>query len=132
MVSPEYGSHGFYQGSEHRVIGAKGVSNPANAVDAVTLDGNNVEAHPEMCKPAFPRQEQRGRANDLSLLPIVDRFSWRRESAGAPQSHLDERQALTVHHDQVDFTATAAKVPRDQAQPVFDQVAIRQRLAALA
>jgi hypothetical protein len=132
MVSPENGSRAFYQGSEHRVIGAKGVANPVNAVDAVALDGNDVEAHPELCKAALAREEQRGCANDLSLFPIIDGFARRGKSAGLPQSYLDKRQALPVEHDQVDFAATTAKVPRNRAQAMRDQETIRQLLAALA
>jgi hypothetical protein len=65
-------------------------------------------------KTLFSCKEQGRRTKNFVLLAPIDGASGMCVTYGAAVSHFDESQAVTMQHDQVDFTAATAEIPRDR------------------
>ena len=59
---------------------------------------------------------------ETSTLPLIDRLEGMTVRRRAPRLHLDDREAVTVHRDDVDLTLRASPVPSEHRVPAIGQV----------
>lgn len=69
------------------------------------------------------RQKQRRGPDQLALLVNINGVQRIGKRGGTAATHLDKCQALVVEHDEIDFAAAAAKVPRYGLQATRPEVA---------
>lgn len=72
--------------------------------------------------------EERCSSEQLALLALVDRLRRRSETSGLAIPHLDKDEAPGIAHDEIDFTAAATDVSRNELEPAGLEVFERQRL----
>jgi hypothetical protein len=88
------------------------VLRPSNS-DIVTfraVEGNDVESNRRIRELRVTAKVGAGRAHKLALLLPVDREGGIGETIGFTVADLDEYQALTVSHDQVDLAMPTAEI----------------------
>jgi hypothetical protein len=103
-------------------MGSKGIAKPAYGRWVVPFHGDNVETHDVSGVGSVARREHRRRSYDLALFMSVNSVAGLREVRCCPVTDFYEYEALIVNHDQVDFATAAAKVARDGAQALPDEV----------
>jgi hypothetical protein len=122
----------FYQGSQGRVIGTKGIANPIDGRPIRTFEGNDIKTHGEVRKSVVARSKHRSGANDLALLVMIDRDHRFHEFRRASVANFDESKASLIEHNQVDFTAAAAEVACDGTQALLEKKFVGELLGVVA
>ena len=98
----------------------------------IALDRNDVESHGRAGETPVPDREQGGCPDELALLGPVDGNCGVCESSRSSAADLDEDQAVSVEHHEIDFADAAAKIAGHRSQAVIDEVTIRDLLGAVA
>ena len=86
-------------------------------------DGDHVEPGGGRLRTPEGRKIHRSGAGDASLLAGIHRLSGRKKGGAGAVADLDEDEVVAVSHDEVDFSASAAKISADETKSTALEIA---------
>lgn len=87
----------------------------------IRIDADDIEASNMAVERTARREEHCRGFHELDLLASVDGQGGIGESRCAPVPDLDENQAVTVEHNEIDLTVPTTEIGRDPTQPLRHQ-----------
>ncbi len=85
-------------------------------------DGYDIEAHDGIGEASIARDKHCGGADNFLLFAQVYGVTGGGKSACCAKPYFDKGKAIAVPHDQVDFSAAAMEILRDQRKALLKQV----------
>ncbi len=104
-----------------RIHWPKRIRNPLNGHVSIACYSDYVKAHRRCTEAAISRNKKRGGADEFPLLVRVHGMACLGEAFRAAAAYFNKRQALSIHHDQVDFAAAGTEIACDRPETLPEQ-----------